>query len=172
MGWDWERFFTLEAIPTWLATLGTAAFWVYQAWKSKQGHHVICTQLEPPISHLHLSDTAGKWLQVQYTPEDQQVPVQIDTLSQTLVTIWNDSTTDTLNNVELEFHIPDARVLEVWWEKGPNYLLERSQLAFSPEEKTQNRSEEAKNSPWRVRVLLPELKSWNKYKEDVGSSPL
>jgi hypothetical protein len=120
----WQKlagFFTLEAIATYIALLFTVIIWIYQLHKSKQGRHVVCSQIRR-FSHLLLSRQAREWVEVTYIGSDEQKPLKIDTLSQAVIDIKNDSDIDTLNNVKLVFRIPDAKVLRVWWEKAPDYI--------------------------------------------------
>jgi len=149
-------FFTLEAVATYIVALGTAAFWIYQARKLKQGRHIVCLQDRPAFSHLHLRNAAREWVRVQYVRRHSPVP--IDTLSQVVIHIRNDSDTDVLNDVSLKFRVPDARVVDVWWEAGPNYIIEHSKLDFSPED-------DSSPETWEVQVSIPHLKAFKKYHE-------
>jgi hypothetical protein len=160
MGWERvARFFTLEAVATYIVALFMLAPWIYRKWKSRQGRHVVCAQTEPEFSHLYLSERAREWVQVKYIGDNQQEPSEIATLSQVVIDIENDSNTDTLNDVKLKFRVPGARVLRVWWEEAPDYVQEHSELVSSPED------DSSAVPPWTVEVSLPDLKSFKKYRE-------
>ena len=162
----------LESVATYIAALigvlVASAGWYYGVRKSKQGRHVVCSQLEPVFSHLYLSETARELIDVRYVGDGQPGSVgqpdsmEIDALSEVLIDIKNDSDTDTLNNVVLKFRVPDARVLRVWWEKIPSYLLEESTVDFSSENDPSTASGDT--PAWIVHVSLPGLKSHKKYK--------
>ena len=167
---DWgkiAKFFTLEAVATYIVALGTLAYWLYQAWKSKQGRHVVCTMTQPEFSHLTLSYMASKWVEVEFTGEDQSHPTRIDTLSQVIIDIKNDSATDVLNDINLEFHAPQARVLRVWWEEAPEYLVEQSKLGFASKGELPGEEERSIDPSSKVQIFLAQLKSWKKYQEEV-----
>lgn len=169
---DWEKiagFFTLEAIATYIVFLGTAAFWIYRAWKAKQGRHVVCTQWGPVFSHLSLDERAREWVKVGYVGSGQLGSVKIDALSQIIIDIQNDSDTDALNDIKLEFRVPEARVLNVWWEEAPRYLCEQSRLDYSPEDNSSTEKDKAKESPWKVKVYLPQLKSFKRVGHNITS---
>jgi hypothetical protein len=159
-----QRFFTPEAIAAYVIALVSLAHYVYKEWKSRRGRHVVCTQPESEFSHISLSEKAREWVRVEFTDNGQQLEsAQIHALSQILIDIKNESNTDALNDVLLKFRIPDARVLKVWWEEGPQYLLERSQLSSSTEY-GQSAEEEASVTS-QVEISLPQLKSYKKYGE-------
>jgi hypothetical protein len=154
-------------IATFLALLATIAFWVYQAIRSRQGRHVVCSQSEPAFSHLSLSQSSREWVRVEYVGDDQFEPVEIDTLGQIAIDIKNDSNTDALNDVLLEFRLPEARVVRVWWEKAPGYLLQDSRLSHRPEHRASTEADTPMAPPWTVSIWLPQLKSYRKYREGL-----
>jgi hypothetical protein len=168
---DWDsiaRFFSLESVATYIVALGTAAYWVYKWWRSKQGRHVVCTQSQPVFTHLSMTEQAREWVKVQFARDDQHCPVQVEELSQVVIEIKNDSDTDALNDVKLKFRLPDARVLRVSWEEPPDYIREEAQLLFSPEDVVSAQPEETIDPTWQVEVSLPDLKSFKKYGESCA----
>jgi hypothetical protein len=84
-----------------------------------------------------------------------------------LIEIRNESDTDALNDVKLKFRLPDARLLEVWWEYGPEYLLEDARVDASVVDSSSSGEAQTHNCPSIIQVYLPHLKSFTRYKEAV-----
>jgi hypothetical protein len=114
-----------------------------------------------------LSKVARDWIRVEYLGEGETAPSSITTLSQVVLEIKNDSDTDRLKDVELRFRIPRARVLKVWWDTAPDYVVEESKLSFYVVEEPFNEEGVPLHSHWEVAVWLGQLKSFEKYREDV-----
>ena len=169
--WNW---LIDEAGAAWIIgslglVLSLYSFYLQRTQKPRKGRHVVCTQSRPQSSHLYLSERAKEWVKVEYIGQDRGDPLRIDTLSQVTIEIKNESETDALNDVELRFWVPDtrARVLRVWWEKAPEYLVEQSEPSFHFVERPSDRREGLSGSYWEIRVSLAQLKSYEKYKEDL-----
>jgi hypothetical protein len=161
-----------EAGAAWIIGISGLIFGIYSWYKNKykqdKGRHVICIQRHPSFTHLRLSEEARESVNVEYRGTSQEKPIPIETLGQTIIDIKLESSTEALNMVELKFRLPDARVLRVWWEDAPEYLIDESEIDFYPVESSLNRIKEADEMFWEIRVFIPQLKVYEKYHEKVG----
>jgi hypothetical protein len=113
-----------------------------------------------------LSERARKLVNVEYADESQQEPKPISALSQTTIDIRNESKIDALYNIELEFHVLNARVLSVGWEPPAlDHLVEQLEPSFHLRTSSSSAGEKASRSYWEIRVPLAQLTSYEKYGE-------
>lgn len=135
--------------------------------KPTTGRHIICTQEDESFSHLTLSQGAREWLKVEFLGESRIKPIQINSLSQNFIKIKLESNTDALNSVELIFFAPEARILRVWWEDAPEYLIEESNLSYYLVNRSPKKIAGLLGSHWEIKVYLSQLKAYDKYKEEI-----
>ena len=162
-----SRFFNPEAIASYVIALVSLIIAAYREIKSRRGRHIVCTQIGPVFSHISLSEAAKKWIRVAYFGDAEDSPVEIGTLSQTIIEVKNISDTDALNDIELGFRLPETRAVRLWWEEIPDYLRTESKLDHLVEGPTPDKKETPSSKSETVVVSLPQVKSHKKYKETI-----